>query len=405
MSDVQKFRDRAAEIALIIECSRSSLNATQKALISNLLGGELDWDYVFMLSNRNAVTPLVARTLLDGVADTLPNTVSVRLAEGYRENLDRNMFLTGRLLSIIRHFKANDVPVLPFKGPVLAVTAYGDISCRSYVDLDVLVEPKKLDAALALLVDLSYAPISSQKIPGRFNIFSGQKKDIYLRSGDGMVNLELHWKLSGSHFSFPFVAKELWSGLQTVEIAGQSVETLAFDDLLIYLCLHGSRHGWEKFGWVCDVHELIGSVEEVDWSSVIHKARKLRCERTLYLGLHLVDHFFHVDFTFPAWKTIRDDASLSAYTKLIRTQLFEESGDVMGKRDRYLYHLALRENRRDRYRLHFHYAISYIQELLSPTEADFQSVRLPHVLAPLYYITRPIRLISRLVLGRESDSK
>lgn len=398
-------QDHSKEIDLIVECCRTSLDVDQKERISTLLGNKPDWEYILNISGRNAVISLVARNLLTSFGSLLPKRVSARLAKSYRENLNRNMFLTGRLLEIVRHFDANELPVLPFKGPLLAATAYGDISYRNYVDLDILVEPKKVGRAIELLKGLNYTPFPNQRIPGLFSIFSTKKKDIYLRSDDGKVNVELHWKLSGSHFAFPFVTNEFWSGLETVELAGHAVKSLAFDELLVYLCMHGSRHGWEKFGWICDVRELIGSAANIDWFRVIQKARSMRCERSLYLGLHLVHEFFHENFAIANWESVKNDASFRTYTKQIREQLFEESSNLMKPRDRYLYHLAVREGRLDKQRLRYYYFISYLQDVFAPTEADIRSVRLPEAFAPLYYITRPIRLAFRFIVGRASDQK
>jgi len=54
-------------------------------------------------------------------------------------NAARNVFLTNKLFEILNLFKKNDILALPFKGPVLAESVYGDLSLRQFVDLDILV--------------------------------------------------------------------------------------------------------------------------------------------------------------------------------------------------------------------------------------------------------------------------
>jgi len=57
-------------------------------------------------------------------------------------NAASNVFLTNKLFEILNLFKENDILALPFKGPVLAESVYGDISLRKFVDLDILVHKR-----------------------------------------------------------------------------------------------------------------------------------------------------------------------------------------------------------------------------------------------------------------------
>ncbi|MEK7856765.1 MAG: nucleotidyltransferase family protein, partial [Acidobacteriota bacterium] len=50
--------------------------------------------------------------------------------------------------------------ILPFKGPLLALQAYGDISMRRFGDLDVLVKPKHFKAAVDLLSANGFVPLN-----------------------------------------------------------------------------------------------------------------------------------------------------------------------------------------------------------------------------------------------------
>lgn len=384
--------DHDLENQLLIECSQTLRNVRQIEGVGHLLENVLDWDYVLTVARKNAVFPLLGRNLLQEFEQTLPPEVKTVLVEQLHTHLQRNMFLTQRLLKIVELFNSSDISILPFKGPLLAVQAYGDLSSRQYVDLDILVQPKHLESAVQLLRSAGYEPISNISWFNKTNWHLSDKKDIYFRSDDGLVNIELHWKLSGSHFALPLEMNGLWARLEDISLAGVGLKTLAFDDLIIYLCLHGSRHGWERFGWICDLNELILSHEAIDWEQLIKKARDLGCEKVLGLGIYLVHDFFGHGFSFSDWQKIEADQMLQSCAKKIRGQLFTESHVVMGLGDRYAYHLKLKEDRLDKWKLHLHYTLWYLRIIFTPRTIDTNIFKFPRALEPLYYLMRPLRL-------------
>ena len=114
-----------------------------------------------------------------------------------------NMFLTSKLLEIIRICSENGIEVLPFKGPMLAIQAYGNPALRTYGDLDILVRPSNFVSAVKLLKEYGYTARTSVNWLERTTWYIGRKKDVYMVNKAGTVKLELHWKLSGAHFGLP----------------------------------------------------------------------------------------------------------------------------------------------------------------------------------------------------------
>jgi hypothetical protein len=51
--------------------------------------------------------------------------------------------------------------------------------------------------------------------------------------------------------------KSLWERLEPIDLVGTAVLGLPLEDVLLFLCLHGFKHGWERVGWICDVTELL----------------------------------------------------------------------------------------------------------------------------------------------------
>jgi len=64
--------------------------------------------------------------------------------------------MTQHLLKVLDLLTGSGVEAIPFKGPVLAVQAYGDLLMRSFVDLDILIHAKDLSRVSKILIDQGY---------------------------------------------------------------------------------------------------------------------------------------------------------------------------------------------------------------------------------------------------------
>lgn len=385
------------EQVLILECSRTEMTLAQISRVKTILEAELDWEFIIGSSYQNGVLPLVGTNLRQKFGDFLPPEIKEELANQSQEHTQNNLFLTAKLLEIVRIFSDAGIPVLPFKGPILAMQAYGNLSFRQFVDLDILVQPKHFDDAVRKITEHGYNAVSQVPWIKRKALFFDRPKDIGLISDDSMVRVELHWKLSGSHFALPLQLNQLWERLEDINVGGAQLKNLAFPDLFVYLCLHGSRHGWERLTWICDLHELIGTKqkqdEEIDWSEIRLHAQKHGCEKVLELGLFMVREFFGLRTNYPAWEQIESDEAYKKIALQIRNKIFERKHTSTEIGDWYLYHLTLKEKKTDKLKLHIHYFLWYLRFVLTPNSQDKAVFNLPKIFYPLYYILRPSRLL------------
>src|SRR5262249_31610538 len=142
---------------------------------------------------------------------------------------------------------------------------------------------------------------------------------------DKQIRIELHWKLSGTHFAMPVASGPLWDRLDTVEVGGKRLQSLPFSDLFVYLCLHGSRHGWEKLLWLCDINELIRRTEDsgltINWSEIRQHARNLGCEKALELGLFLIKDFFSRKIDYPEIERVSGNKTYKDIAENVRRNM------------------------------------------------------------------------------------
>ena len=391
-AEVLKIKPYKNEIRLLLACSKRADPASLSAEISSLLTEDFSWDFFFRLSYRNAVFPLVFTNLLKANPDALSDDKRSNILSLLKQHVELNMFLTSQIFRVVKILGAEDIPVLPFKGPLLSLQAYGNPAIRMFGDLDLLVQPKHLDDSIRLLQESGYQPLTSANWLKKTSWYISRQKDVHFLDETWRAVLELHWKLSGSHFGLPKEMNRLWDRLDSITLAGTEIPNLAFNDLLIYLCLHGSRHSWERFGWICDVYYLLTSRDEIDWNSIIDESKRLGCENVLVLGLKLVERFF--DYRIPeafAESTIQNPIFGEIVTE-ISERIFASDAVQVELGDRYAYHLKLKERRFDKWKVHVHYLSWYLRIIVTPNQMDRDVLHLPRAMFPLYYLTRPFRL-------------
>jgi hypothetical protein len=65
------------------------------------------------------------------------------------------------------------------------------------------------------------------------------------------------------------------------------VRSLSNTQLLLALCLHGTKHFWSSLGWLVDLAELMRRDTGIDSQWVRVQARANGCERRVGLGLRM----------------------------------------------------------------------------------------------------------------------
>src|SRR5690348_18065815 len=124
-----------AAVELLLSCART----TASDRLRELAATEIDWEYFFQLARRHSVVPLVYQQLERNASDLTPPNVLANFKKHYLENAARNAVLTAELCRLLERFAESNIEAIPYKGPVLALYAYGNVALRRFVDLDVIV--------------------------------------------------------------------------------------------------------------------------------------------------------------------------------------------------------------------------------------------------------------------------
>ena len=381
------FTPPSPHAALLLLCARVQLDEPQRQQLRTLLAKtRLNWDHLLALAARHGLLPLLAPHLRACAADGVPYDVLAQLKKYQHVLAVRNLGLVGALVHLLRLFDAHHIPALPFKGPTLALFAYGSLGLREFGDLDLLLRPGDLARARALLREQGYE--------AQYSLTAAQET-AYLRSlgqlpleNADRVVVELHDALTPRAFPFPLAFAQLWRRRCLVPLTGQPLTAPGAEDLLLILCMHGAKHLWKNLGWICDVAELLRRQSSLDWEQVGREARRLRSERLLWLGVQLAERVLEAPLPPDVSRAARRDTAVRALAKRVLRHLLDDREWTPGGLESLTFHLLARERLRDGLR----FGVSLF---LTPTLADWQALSLPPALSFLYYGVRPQRLLGK----------
>lgn len=374
------------EHQLLLCCARTEASPLIAEEIRSQASAPLDWDYFFLLARRHAVLSLVYKQLQKYAADLVPPTKLKKWRQEHLENAARNVLLAAELCRLINLLGEHDVEAIPYKGPSLSIYAYGDLSLRRFVDLDVMVRKQDVLKARALLLEQDYAPAKNLTVDQQKLLLGTQHNMQFTREGGKMI-VELHWEVASHLFASSVSADELWQQLETIEMDGTRMKTLSSDDLLFSLCVHGSRHLWERLSWICDVAELIHR-RNLNWDLLLSRAARADCERIFFLGLSLAQELLGTVLPDVVQTKLKFDRRIPILVQEVTERLF--SGPIhtpASSAEIFRYNLDVRSSWRARAR--------YFLFMLRPTDSDLSSASLPAGWNFAYYLVRPFRLLTK----------
>ena len=337
-----------SEEELLLCCARTDIGADTAERIQCLCRGSIDWDYLIGAASAHGVKPLLCYVLSKSCPESIPRNILDQLNRYLHAHTLKNLFLAHELIRLLGALEKIGVTAIPWKGPVLAETAYGNVGLRQFGDLDILVRERDAMIAKDLLLSSGYR-LLYQGVAENEMAFHNLRQVVELVRDDGRVVVELHWAITSHTFYFPLDPASLWNEVETAPLQGASVLNLAPADLLIVLCVHGAKHHWGKLMWICDIAELLQAyAKQIDWPSLMSRARSLGGARMLALGLLLARELLGAKLPESVLQQIRAEPKVALLSEEVRSQLF--TGSSVMAVERPAFYIQLRERPRDRFR-------------------------------------------------------
>jgi hypothetical protein len=364
----------------------------------NLLREDLDWGYIQRKSQAHHVYPLLYNSLRR-FERCVPSEVLSQMRSEARQNGLRNRLAREELLRVLRRFQEQGVSGMPFKGPTLAESVYGDLSLRVFGDLDILVPPDQVLKAKAALISLGYTPLLS---------LNRAEERLYLQTdceyhfgrptpGGGFSVVELHWSILLSSFTVSLDAGLLWQSASEVEVEGVRYARMSRENQFLAICLHAWKHLWKPLQCICDLNEFLDrEQDQLDWNEIHSRARAraLRCEKIVITSLGVVGVLFNRE-TPPAFAAAVGNAShVAPLPRRVAACIFPNEEDPASILRVHTFYASFLES--PRMRLRYGWRV-----LTTPTTTDFCELLLPERFSALYWLLRPFRLGWKLLRGRQ----
>lgn len=384
------------EIEVLLCCASTRIESERVERLKATLKQDIDWAKLMQMASCHKVMPLLYWNLNANCAEAVPKHILAKLRVDFFANTRHSLFLSGELVRLLNLFKAQGIPALCFKGPVLAASVYGNLSLRQFSDLDILIRERDIERAKQLFLSEGYRMkiehievteeqeatfVRSQNIHKLVREaaypFINQQKE---------VMAELHWGVMPKYFSFPIDSKALWDDLAQASIAGNAVPSLSPENTLLMLVGHGTKDCWTQLARICDVAELIRSHPELNWVKLMHMAKALGGERMLFVGLMLAHKLLGTTLPKDVWQKIQTDPTVELLANQVCEKLFHNKDNSYKDGTITNFHLSSRERLADRLRYFLFLAIT-------PTTSDWLLLPLAKFPAFIYYLLRLIRLV------------
>jgi hypothetical protein len=181
---------------------------------------------------------------------------------------------------------------------------------------------------------------------------------------------------------------------------------LSREDTLLLLCVHGSKHGWEKLSWICDLTEFMIRHSDLDWAGIRRDAQRFHSKRRLLAGLLLAKRLLDAPVPDALLEEANSDRALcsladSIVRRILSGEQWIERPSSITPFDRY--NLQMMDRWQDRLRLAIFLLTRVSRCWWTPDEKDRAFLSLPQRFASLYYLVRPLRILATRISGdRES---
>jgi hypothetical protein len=298
IDDTMPLMNIAPQIRFIITSSKAKLTQSDIEYvvdyISTYITDDVAVDDTIATISRHGLIPLVYHTLRDLSADIdIPSTLLSKLQARYKLIAQKNILLSAELMRLSKILQSNHINAIPFKGPVLAKLAYGDITLRVFGDLDIFIKRDDFDKFAQILIDSGYTPhYPIEEYQNAKKTLFELNNDVPFYNRSKRINIELHWdffrKLNISTSVF-----NPWDNLQTVQMNHQNIQTLDHNTHLLYHSLHGSKHIWERIMWIADIDRFVRRLgSELDWSYILSTAKSLGTVKMFLFGIALAHRYY-----------------------------------------------------------------------------------------------------------------
>ncbi len=364
------------EDRLCLLLAQAQLSPQARREASELLAGPLLWNALVERAAQQQVFPLVYRHLRALGFEGMPEPARLELKQAFDKNRLKNALLVQQLARVLQLLGDSGVRAIPLKGVALADSLYGSFAMRHTSDLDILVPPGEALRARRLLIANGY----ESPFPEWFfrHCQFRTNPDCWLWAGEPRRRhlLELHWRVLEHSSRDREATEDLWAEARPQACFGAPAYALSAEWEFLCVAWHASGESPPLLKWLADVHDLSVN-RSIDWEKVGEKAERFEVAGAVANILSIVEELFEVP----------SHPGSSPRPLPPRVCLFPAPAEGFATSSIFP---ALRIMDSPAKKLRW-----LTRMLFVVREEDEKLIHLPPSLSLLYYILRPLRLLSQ----------
>ena len=381
----------ASNINLLLLLLRYSLDTVDYEDLELATKQDIDWGIFNKLIQFHKVSALIQNNISDMNFALLPPDTSNLLKQIHTNNVAVNLLLSTKITKIFETFKTQKIPILLIKGKAVENWLYDQYGIRSNGDIDLYIDSENWESAISCLSSMGYR---MSHIIDRLTLNSKLSKQ-FIKStkdvtfyGDHNVTIELHWRLSPNQNIFPLSFEEAWASKHVFDIRGTKIATLSKNIHAIYLSYHVTMHRMERLFWLYDIAQLMKNDNE-DWSKILNQAKHLNSENSLSIACVAASKIFQIPIPTALIQqenilNIGERLSISIIPDVLSENPIEPSSTKsLLKKISWRRHINPSQSS---------FFSEWFKFLTTPSIHDWESIKLPDCLTPLYRVWRPLRL-------------
>lgn len=279
----------------VAACSRWPQDAAAQEAVRGAAARVTDWQEVREEVRRHRVVALVQVAIRD--VGEVPEAFVDWVAQAALRQGHHAMQLTHECVVVDRALKAAGTQPLHVKGPVLGEMVFGSVARKYSRDLDIFVSAQDAPTAIATLQDMGYRKVGHDApvMPEQATAVIRHCKDLALIGPPGNL-IELHWRLSHTRTLLTFL--EDAPKRQEVRVASAArLETFTNDQMVAYLCVHGSLHHWMRLKWLAELSAFLNQLPPEERDQILADLSQSPQADATALTLALCDTYLGTDYT------------------------------------------------------------------------------------------------------------
>jgi putative nucleotidyltransferase-like protein len=250
-------------------------------------GDQRGWDRFVALASRHGLLGIVnaQMTRMPQLSDALRQTALHRIAleELWYEHVERGL---RRAISVVTDA---GVEVCALKGPVLARRLYSPPAVRYSVDVDLLVRPDDLAAALEAFAAAGY--VAESGATAEYLLKYSHHVEL---SRPGEPPIELHFRAYAG-FGSELSADVLLARAQRFDLGdGLSVLVPPPEEEFVYLAAHAAGHSFIRLVWLYDLKLFCSKYHGTDWRRVADLAERHSVKSAVAYTLRVLERWLNV---------------------------------------------------------------------------------------------------------------